>query len=96
MAEKRCATFCTWIYDFETVCRILLKKKSTDSQLGFLFVDFFSATLSITTLATAKKKLSMGPYGKEPVCQFFRWVLYIPQETSGYLMDMYLIFKLAS
>ena len=44
MAEKRCPAFCNWIYDFETVCRILLKKKSTDSQLGFLFVDFFSAT----------------------------------------------------
>ena len=51
------------------------EKKSTDSQHGFLFVDFFHSPLSITTIATAKK-LSMGPYGKEPVCHFFRWVLY--------------------
>ena len=32
-------------------------------------------SVSITTLATAKK-LSMGPYGKEPMSQFYRWVLY--------------------
>ena len=57
------------------------EKKSTDSQLGFLFVDFFQPPVSITTLATAKK-LSMGPYGKEPMSQFFRWVLYVESLSS--------------
>ena len=75
-------------YGRKTMCRFLqmdlqlwdrmsepFEKKSTDSQLGFLFVDFFHSSVFITTLATAKN-LNMGPNEKEPVCHFFRWVLY--------------------
>ena len=76
MAENRCATFYTWIYDSETVCRILLKKNPHIANMVFYLWIFFHSPVSITTLATAKQ-LSMGPYGKEPVCHFFRWVLYI-------------------
>ena len=74
MAEKRCPAFCNWIYDFETVCRILLKKNPQIANLVFYLWIFFQPPVSITALATAKK-LSMGPYGKEPMSQFFRWVL---------------------
>ena len=64
MAEKRCPAFCNWIYDFETVCRILLKKNPQIANLVFYLWIFFQPPVSITTLATAKK-LSMGPYGKK-------------------------------
>ena len=76
MAEKRCPAFCNWIYDFETVCRILLKKNPQIANLVFYLWIFFQPPVPIMTLATAKK-LSKGPYGKEPMFQFFRWVLYL-------------------
>ena len=71
--RKTLSRFCNWIYDFETVCRILLKNPQIANLVFYLWI-FFQPPVSITTLATAKK-LSMGPYGKEPMSQFFRWVL---------------------
>ena len=55
MAENRCATFYTWIYDSETVCRILLKKNPQIANMVFYLWIFFHSPVSITTLATAKK-----------------------------------------
>ena len=57
------------------------EKKSTYSQLGFLFVDLFTATC-VNYDTRYGKKLSMVPYGKEPVCQFFSWVLYITKNHA--------------
>ena len=55
MAENRCATFYTWIYDSETVCRILLKKNPHIANMVFYLWIFFHSPVSITTLAKAKK-----------------------------------------
>ena len=48
---------------------ILLKKKSTHSQFGFLFVDLFTATC-VNYDTRYGKKLRMVPYGKESVPVF--------------------------
>ena len=57
------------------------EKNPQIANLVFYLWIFFQPPVSITTLATAKK-LSMGPYGKEPMSQFFRWVLYVESLSS--------------
>ena len=75
MAEKRCAAFYRWIYNSETVCLSLSKNPQIANLVFYLWKFFFHSSVFITTLATAKN-LNMGPNEKEPVCHFFRWVLY--------------------
>ena len=69
MAEKRCATFCNWIYDFETVCWILLKKNPHIANLVFYLWIYLQPPVSITTLAKAKN-LAWCLMEKSPCASF--------------------------